>query len=210
MRGGARGGCSLRCEAASAAHAPAVRCSRHTAHAAARAHSPARAPRAPQVKCHACVGGTSVREDARILSSGVHVVVGTPGRVYDMLRRRCLRADSIKMFVLDEADEMLSRGFKDQIYDIFQLLPPKLQVRAHGAREGAAGRAGLPACTLCALGARPACAHARTHARTCSWHIGACTHGACAPPRAPARGARRWACSPPRCPPRRWRSRASS
>jgi superfamily II DNA/RNA helicase len=46
----------------------------------------------PQVKCHACVGGTSVREDARILSAGVHVVVGTPGRVYDMLRRRCLRA----------------------------------------------------------------------------------------------------------------------
>ena len=82
-----------------------------------------------QVKCHACVGGTSVREDARILSAGVHVVVGTPGRVYDMLRRRCLRADFIKMFVLDEADEMLSRGFKDQIYDIFQLLPPKLQVR---------------------------------------------------------------------------------
>ena len=53
-----------------------------------------------------------------------------PGRVYDMLRRRALRADSIRMFVLDEADEMLSRGFKDQIYDIFQLLPPKLQVCA--------------------------------------------------------------------------------
>jgi translation initiation factor 4A len=81
-----------------------------------------------QVKCHACVGGTSVREDQRILQSGVHVVVGTPGRVYDMLRRRALRPDFIKMFVLDEADEMLSRGFKDQIYDIFQLLPPKLQV----------------------------------------------------------------------------------
>jgi superfamily II DNA/RNA helicase len=81
-----------------------------------------------QVKCHACVGGTSVREDTRILQGGVHVVVGTPGRVYDMLRRRALRADSIRMFVLDEADEMLSRGFKDQIYDIFQLLPPKLQV----------------------------------------------------------------------------------
>jgi superfamily II DNA/RNA helicase len=65
-------------------------------------------------------------------AAGVHVVVGTPGRVFDMLRRRCLRADSIKMFVLDEADEMLSRGFKDQIYDIFQLLPPKLQVRLAG------------------------------------------------------------------------------
>ncbi len=64
-----------------------------------------------------------------VAQAGVHVVVGTPGRVYDMLRRRALRADAIKMFVLDEADEMLSRGFKDQIYDIFQLLPPKIQVR---------------------------------------------------------------------------------
>ncbi len=68
-----------------------------------------------QVKVHACVGGTSVREDQRILQSGVHVVVGTPGRVYDMLRRNALRADAIKCFVLDEADEMLSRGFKDQV-----------------------------------------------------------------------------------------------
>lgn len=67
------------------------------------------------VKVHACVGGTSVREDQRILSSGVHVVVGTPGRVFDMLRRQSLRSDHIKMFVLDEADEMLSRGFKDQV-----------------------------------------------------------------------------------------------
>ncbi|GMP86023.1 hypothetical protein CsSME_00038972 [Camellia sinensis var. sinensis] len=63
------------------------------------------------VKVHACVGGTSVREDQRILSSGVHVVVGTPGRVFDMLRRQSLRPVYIKMFVLDEADEMLSQGF---------------------------------------------------------------------------------------------------
>ncbi|CAG9464308.1 unnamed protein product [Pedinophyceae sp. YPF-701] len=81
-----------------------------------------------KVRCHACVGGTSVREDQRILQEGVHVIVGTPGRVYDMLRRRALRPDDIRMFVLDEADEMLSRGFKDQIYDIFRQLPPKLQV----------------------------------------------------------------------------------
>ncbi|KAL1344874.1 hypothetical protein AAHE18_08G075800 [Arachis hypogaea] len=80
------------------------------------------------VKVHTCVGGTLVREDKRILESGVHVVVGTPGRVFDMLRRQYLRPDSIRMFVLDEADEMLSKGFKDQIYDIFQLLPPKIQV----------------------------------------------------------------------------------
>ena len=75
-----------------------------------------------------------MREDTRILQAGVHVVVGTPGRVYDMLRRRALRADAIRMFMLDEADEMLSRGFKDQIYDIFQLLPPKLQVSSNWSK----------------------------------------------------------------------------
>merc|ERR1712199_141118 len=51
----------------------------------------------------------------------------------DMLRRRALRQDYIKVFALDEADEMLSRGFKDQIYDIFQLLPEKLQVGVFSA-----------------------------------------------------------------------------
>jgi len=80
------------------------------------------------VRCHACIGGTRVKDDISKLQSGVHIVVGTPGRVYDMLCRRVLRPDAIKLFVLDEADEMLSRGFKDQIYDIFQALPPKVQV----------------------------------------------------------------------------------
>ncbi|KAD6455078.1 hypothetical protein E3N88_09784 [Mikania micrantha] len=79
------------------------------------------------VKVHACVGGTSVREDQRILSAGVHVVVGTPGRVFDMLRRQSLRSDYIKMFVLDEADEMLSRGFKDQV----DWLTDKMRGRDH-------------------------------------------------------------------------------
>jgi len=79
-------------------------------------------------KCHACIGGTRVSDDISKLKSGVHIVVGTPGRVYDMLTRRVLLPDRIKLFVLDEADEMLSRGFKDQIYDIFQLLPPHVQV----------------------------------------------------------------------------------
>ncbi|CAN4098527.1 unnamed protein product [Withania somnifera] len=85
------------------------------------------------VKVHACVGGTSVREDQRILAAGVHVVVGTPGRVFDMLRRQSLLPDCLRMFVLDEADEMLSRGFKDQIYDIFQMLPTKVQVGVFSA-----------------------------------------------------------------------------
>jgi translation initiation factor 4A len=80
------------------------------------------------VKCHACVGGTSVKEDEKTLRLGVHAVVGTPGRVYDLLGRRALAVEHICMFVLDEADEMLSRGFKDQIYDIYQLLRPRPQV----------------------------------------------------------------------------------
>jgi len=80
------------------------------------------------IRCHACIGGTRVRDDITKLQSGVHIVVGTPGRVYDMLCRRVLRPENIKIFILDEADEMLSRGFKDQIYDIFQALPSKVQV----------------------------------------------------------------------------------
>ncbi|XP_049852750.1 eukaryotic initiation factor 4A-I isoform X2 [Schistocerca gregaria] len=79
-------------------------------------------------QCHACIGGTNVREDMKKLEMGVHVVVGTPGRVMDMINRRALRTNSIKLFVLDEADEMLSRGFKDQIYDVFKTLNPDIQV----------------------------------------------------------------------------------
>jgi len=80
------------------------------------------------IQVHACVGGTAVRDDIRTLQAGVHVVVGTPGRVYDMINRRALRLDNIRQFFLDEADEMLSRGFKDQIYDIFKFLPETVQV----------------------------------------------------------------------------------
>merc|ERR1719440_1831605 len=81
-----------------------------------------------RVKCHCCIGGTSVRDDIDRLREGQHVVVGTPGRVYDMISKRNLRIDDLLCFVCDEADEMLSRGFKDQIYDIFKTLPPNVQV----------------------------------------------------------------------------------
>jgi len=81
-----------------------------------------------KIRCHACIGGTSVRDDIDKLREGQHLVVGTPGRVFDMVGKRHLRVDNLKSFVLDEADEMLSRGFKDQIYDIFKSLPPNVQV----------------------------------------------------------------------------------
>lgn len=79
-------------------------------------------------ECHSCIGGTNVREDMTKLEQGVHVVVGTPGRVFDMINRGALKVDALRMFILDEADEMLSRGFAEQIYNIFQLLPPTTQV----------------------------------------------------------------------------------
>lgn len=80
------------------------------------------------IQAHACVGGKSVGEDIRKLEHGVQVVSGTPGRVCDMIKRRTLRTRSIKLLVLDESDEMLSRGFKDQIYDVYRYLPPEIQV----------------------------------------------------------------------------------
>uniref|UniRef100_A0A8D3DHA9 RNA helicase n=1 Tax=Scophthalmus maximus TaxID=52904 RepID=A0A8D3DHA9_SCOMX len=79
--------------------------------------------------CYACIGGTSIRSEVhKLQAEAPQIVVGTPGRVYDMLSRKILCPKHIKMFVLDEADEMLSRGFKDQIYEIFQKLSSNTQV----------------------------------------------------------------------------------
>jgi len=80
------------------------------------------------VKVLDCVGGTRVREDMNRLAEGVHVVVGTPGRVSDMIRRGNLIVQNIKVFVLDEADQMLDRGFKDQIHEILQALNESIQI----------------------------------------------------------------------------------
>lgn len=74
------------------------------------------------------IGGVPLRNDTVSLQSGVHVVVGTPGRVFDSLSRCALDPSQIKLFFLDEADEILNRGFTDQVYDVFQYLPPDVQV----------------------------------------------------------------------------------
>jgi len=77
---------------------------------------------------HAAVGGTAVGKDAAILRKGVHVVVGTPGRVKDLIMRGMLVLDSLKLIILDEADEMLSRGFQEVVREIFNEIPPSTQV----------------------------------------------------------------------------------
>lgn len=81
-----------------------------------------------KIRAHCCIGGTNLGVDMRKLEAGVHAVSGTPGRVFDMIKRRSFRTREIKLLVLDEADEMLNQGFKEQIYDIYRYLPPETQV----------------------------------------------------------------------------------
>lgn len=79
------------------------------------------------VKVHCCIGGRSVNDDVFKLEHGVHIVSGTPGRVFDMIQRRTFKTQSVKMLILDEADEMLNLGFKNQVYDIYRYLPYGMQ-----------------------------------------------------------------------------------
>jgi translation initiation factor 4A len=80
------------------------------------------------------IGGTSVQQDvADIHENPPHVIVGCAGRIYDMIRRKNINANTVKLFVLDEADEMLSGAFKDQIYNIFQYFNSNIQVAIFSA-----------------------------------------------------------------------------
>jgi len=80
------------------------------------------------VHAYLCMGGTDTQKDRRELREGQQVVVGTPGRISHLIRTRALKTDDIQVFILDEADEMLSEGFKGQIYEIFKDLSPTVQV----------------------------------------------------------------------------------
>jgi len=80
------------------------------------------------LKCSLFIGGRSMEQDMKELDNRPQIVVGTPGRVHDLMRRRKLNTKSIKMLVIDEADEMLSSGFKEQVYNVFQFLGNKVQV----------------------------------------------------------------------------------
>lgn len=80
-------------------------------------------------KIQLLVGGTSTEQDMTNLKNETpHVIVGCPGRVHDMIRRNHIRGTDVKMIVLDEADEMLSAGFKEQVYNIFNFMSSSVQV----------------------------------------------------------------------------------
>lgn len=86
------------------------------------------------LKTQLLIGGTSIEQDLeKLQTSPPHIVVGCPGRVHDMLRRRKLKTSHLKIIVLDEADEMLSQGFKEQVYNIFQFLNKDIQVNLFSA-----------------------------------------------------------------------------
>jgi len=81
------------------------------------------------VRVISLIGGTNVRDDERQLGEGgVQVVVGTPGRVVHLLNSGKLQTDKVKMFVIDEADEMLKEGFLPGVHTIFESLPKDVQV----------------------------------------------------------------------------------
>ena len=80
------------------------------------------------IRCHVCIGGKSIQEDHRALRQGCHVVVGTPGRVLDLMERNMLITKDITCVVMDEADEIMSIGFADQIQSILQNMPNEVQL----------------------------------------------------------------------------------
>ncbi len=73
----------------------------------------------------ACVGGMDPSRERRQLQDGVHIVVGTPGRLRDHLERRALKVSALKVVVLDEADEMLDMGFREDLQFILETTPPE-------------------------------------------------------------------------------------
>lgn len=74
-----------------------------------------------KVKTYAAMGKTPVRDDIRALDRGVHFLVGTPGRIYDLMNRRAFPTTNIKVIIIDEADQMLEDRFREQLQCILQL-----------------------------------------------------------------------------------------
>ena len=87
-----------------------------------------------ELKIQQLFGGSAIEERSSFSNKNTpHVVCGCPGRVFDMMRRDKIRSKDIKLIILDEADEMLSSGFKEQVYNIFQHLSTTVQVALFSA-----------------------------------------------------------------------------
>lgn len=88
----------------------------------------------PELRTQLLIGGTSTDENIQLLrEKPPQVVIGCPGRIHDMLKRKRLAVNDFRLLILDEADELLSSGFKDQVYNIFQFMPSSIQVALFSA-----------------------------------------------------------------------------
>jgi ATP-dependent RNA helicase DeaD len=72
-------------------------------------------------------GGANIQDQIRGLNKGVQIVVGTPGRTVDLIKRRALKLDGVQWLILDEADEMLNMGFKDELDQVLEVTPDNKQ-----------------------------------------------------------------------------------
>lgn len=79
------------------------------------------------VKVRSVYGGSSIEKQIKALKSGAHIVVGTPGRLLDLIKRKALILDHVETLILDEADEMLNMGFLEDIEAIISRVPADRQ-----------------------------------------------------------------------------------
>ena len=79
------------------------------------------------VKVRSVYGGSSIEKQIKALRSGAHIVVGTPGRLLDLIKRKALKIDHVETLILDEADEMLNMGFLEDIEAIISRVPENRQ-----------------------------------------------------------------------------------
>ena len=88
----------------------------------------------PDLRTQLLIGGTSTDDNIQLLRDKTpQIVIGCPGRIHDMLKRKRLSPTHFRILIIDEADELLSAGFKDQVYNIFQYMPTNIQVALFSA-----------------------------------------------------------------------------
>ena len=83
--------------------------------------------RSKGVKVRSVYGGSSIEKQIKALKSGAHIVVGTPGRLLDLIKRKALKLQDVETLILDEADEMLNMGFLEDIEAIISRVPESRQ-----------------------------------------------------------------------------------
>tara|TARA_B110000114_G_C15059905_1_gene384924 strand:- start:544 stop:1698 length:1155 start_codon:yes stop_codon:yes gene_type:complete len=80
------------------------------------------------IKTSLLIGGINIEESKKELKKGVHAIIGTPGRILHMLSDKCFNINKMKLLIIDEADELLSTGFEEQLRSIIEILNNKIQI----------------------------------------------------------------------------------